>query len=599
MAGAYDSMPQTMEDMLSKDPTVAATSLNDSANGEVPDPPMRYGEPLPDNHIPLYKKPSRTPTRKLRIACIGAGISAMNFAYKIYHEWKETLGENVELVLYEANDDIGGTWLVNVYPGVACDVPSSIYTFPFEPNPNWSAFYASGEEILEYFKATVAKWDLARDVKVGHRVSNAEFSEESGQWNLQLDTKNGTIEDTCDVLISAVGFLSKWRWPSIPDLKDFQGEMMHSADWNTKFDPTGKRIGVIGNGSSAIQIIPQLVEKAEHLTNYIRHPTYITPGLGSGAIGGKVQYYFSEEEKRNFRENPEALKQYRKKIQAASNRAFDMFVKDSDAQTAARKATADQMKEKLGNDESLAAKLTPDYEVGCRRATPGPGYLESFVRDNVSLITDRIARITPAGIVVKTSTDEEQTHEVDAIICATGFDVSHRPPFPLIGRNGVSLADCWSTEPMSYLSLCASGFPNFFTFSGPNAPVGHGSLMAGLGWSADYMCQWVLKILQEDIKFIDVKQEVQDEFNTYGDEIMQTLVWSGGCQSWYKNHRVDGRVTAVWPGSVLSYHDMISTLRPEDFEIRYRSRNRFRFMGNGRTLREYDPEADLAFYLAR
>ncbi|KAF2208808.1 hypothetical protein CERZMDRAFT_48524 [Cercospora zeae-maydis SCOH1-5] len=550
---------------------------------------MRYGEPLPDNHIPLYKKPLRTPTRKLRIACIGAGISAMNFAYKIYHEWKDTLGENTELVL----------WLVNVYPGVACDVPSSIYAFPFEPNPNWSAFYASGEEILEYFKAAVAKWNLARDVKLGHRVSHAVFSEESGKWSLRLDTKEGTIEDSCDILISAVGFLSQWRWPNIPGLKDFQGETMHSADWNTTFDPTGKRIGVIGNGSSAIQIIPQLVEKADHLSNFIRNSTYITPGLGSGAIGGKVQYFFSEEEKRNFRENPEALKQYRKKIQAASNRAFDMFVKDSEAQRAARKATAAQMKEKLGNDEVLAGKLTPDYEVGCRRATPGPGYLESFKRDNVSLITERIEKITPAGIVVRKPTGEEQVHEMDAIICATGFDVSHRPPFPLIGRNGVSLADYWSVEPMSYLSLCASGFPNFFTFSGPNAPVGHGSLMAGLGWSADYMCQWALKMLQEDIKFVDVKQDAQEDFNTYGDEIMQTLVWSGGCQSWYKNHRVDGRVTAVWPGSVLSYHDMISTLRPEDFDIQYRSRNRFRFMGNGRTLREYDPDADLAFYLTR
>lgn len=165
---------------------------------------------------------------------------------------------------------------------------------------------------------------------------------------------------------------------------------MHSADWNTKFDPTGKRIGVIGNGSSAIQIIPQLVERAEHLTNYIRHPTYITPGLGSGAIGGKVQYYFSEEEKRNFRENPEALKQYRKKIQAASNRAFDMFVKDSDAQNAARKATADQMKEKLGNDETLAAKLTPDY-VSCNIFFP-----EAWA-SSMSMMLTRSRRLVAEG----------------------------------------------------------------------------------------------------------------------------------------------------------------------------------------------------------
>ena len=478
-------------------------------------------------------------------------------------------------------------------------MPSSIYTFPFEPNPNWSAFYASGGEILDYFKTAVAKWNLARDVKLGHRVSHAQFDEASGKWNLKVDTKDGTIDDTADVLVSAVGFLSKWRWPNITGLHDFKGELMHSASWDTSFDPAGKRVGVIGNGSSAIQIVPQIVEKAQHLTNFIRNPTYITPGLGSGAIGGKVQYIFSEEEKRNFRENPEALKQYRKKIQAASNKSFDMFVKDSDAQKAARKATAEQMKERLGNNEELAAKLTPTYEVGCRRATPGPLYLESFTRDNVSLITDPICRIAETGIVTKSSEGSESLCKLDAIICATGFDVSHRPPFPLIGRKGVSLSDYWETEPMSYMSLCASGFPNFFTFTGPNAPVGHGSLMAGLGWSADYMCKWIHKMLEEDIKYVDVKQEALDEFNSYSDEIMQTLAWSGGCQSWYKNHRVDGRVTAVWAGSVLAYHDMIKDLRPEDFDIKYRSKNRFRFMGNGRTWREYSPDADLAFYLTR
>lgn len=155
------------------------------------------------------------------------------------------------------------------------------------------------------------------------------------------------------------------------------------------------------------------------------------------------------------------------------------------------------------------------------------GYLEAFTRPNVSLVTDRISRITSTGI----ETDAGEHHTLDAIICATGFDVSHRPPFPLIGRNNTSLADEWKDEPMSYLSLCVSNFPNFFTFSGPNAPVGHGSLMAGLGWSADYMCQWIQKIAEEDIKCVDVKGEVSEEFNTYSDEIMQRLAWSGGCQS--------------------------------------------------------------------
>lgn len=406
-------------------------------------------------------------------------------------------------------------------------MPAHIYTLYWEPNPNWSSYYASGEEILQYFKKTVAKYGLDRDVNTGHRVSHAQWNEEAGKWDLQLETKEGEVADTCDILVSAVGFLSKWRWPSIAGLHDFKGDLMHSASWDENFNASGKRIAVIGNGSSAIQIIPQLVEKAAHLSNFIRNSTYITPGLGSSIIGGQTQYHYTEEEKKDFRDNPTALRDYRRKIQASSNRAFDMFVKNSPAQRAGRKATADQMKAKLGNDENLAARLTPEYEVGCRRATPGPGYLEAFKRSNVSLVTDPIERITPTGILTKTG----QELEFDSIICATGFDVSHRPPFPLLGRNSISLAEQWKDEPTSYLSLCVNNFPNFFTFSGPNAPVGHGSLMAGIGWSADYICQWIRKIAEEDIKSVQVQADAVEEFNAYSDEIMQTLAWSGGCHS--------------------------------------------------------------------
>ncbi|KAK5126680.1 hypothetical protein LTR85_009614 [Meristemomyces frigidus] len=594
MAGAYMNEGSSVEDLFAQDPTVVLNGTPEEANGTTPNPPVRYGQPLPPQWIPLYKKPMRTPTHKLRICMIGAGISAMGFAYKIYYE-HNMHPDTVELCIYEARDDMGGTWLVNTYPGVACDVPAHIYTFPFEPNPDWSAFYATGDEILQYFKRTVAKYDLARDVKCGHRVERAAFDEESGKWNLKVGTKDGSIEDSCDILVSATGFLSKWRWPSIPGLHDFKGHLCHSAAWDKAFDGAGKRIAVIGNGSSAIQIVPQVVEKAAQLINFVRRPTYITPGLGSAIIGGQTQYQYSEEEKQRFRDDPQELKNYRKRIQAGSNKAFDMFVKHSSAQEEGRRQTADMMKQKLGGDEELASKLTPDYEVGCRRATPGPGYLESFTKDNVSLVTDSIERIEANGI----RTMDGKLHEVDAVVCATGFDVSHRPPWPLIGRHGITLAEAWKDEPASYLSLAASGFPNFFMFSGPNAPVGHGSLMAGLGWSADWMCQWIRKMAEEDIKWVDPRPEVVDELNAYADEIMQTLVWSGGCQSWYKSHRVDGKVTAVWAGSVLGYKEMIDFIRSEDFEIRYRSKNRFRFMGNGRTKMEYDPKADLAFYLQK
>jgi cation diffusion facilitator CzcD-associated flavoprotein CzcO len=537
-----------------------------------------------------------TPTRKLRIITIGAGISAMTLAHKLQHEHKDLSETILEHTIYESNPSTGGTWLVNTYPGVACDVPAHIYTFPFEPNPDWSAYYASGEEILAYFRRTVAKYGLDRDVKCGHRVEGAAFDEGRGKWVVSVRRGPGegeVFEDECDVLVSATGFLSKWRWPGIEGVNEFGGHLCHSAVWDDGYDFKGKNVAVIGNGSSAIQIVPELAEEVGHLTNFVRRPTYITPGLGSAIIGGQVQHVYSEEEKRRFREDPGALHEYRKKIQAGSNRSFNMFVKNSTAQKLGREQTAKMMKSRLNNDEDLASKLTPEWEVGCRRATPGPGYLESFTRDNVSLVTSPISKFEKTGI----RTEDGTLHPFDAIICATGFDVSHRPPWPLIGLNGLSLSDAWKDEPNAYLSLAATQFPNFFMFSGPNAPVGHGSLMAGQGWSADWMCQWLHKIATEDIKYVVPKQEAVDELNAYADEIMQTLVWSGGCQSWYKNNRIDGKVTAVWAGSAIGYKEMVDRIRPEDFEIVYRTKNRFRFMGNGRTKREYDPEADLAFYL--
>lgn len=203
-------------------------------------------------------------------------------------------------------------------------MPAAVYAFPFEPNPDWSAYYASGAEIHQYFKRTVAKYDLARNVKCGHRVEHAEFNEDEGRWHLKIRHRDQVFDDVCDVLVSATGFLSRWRWPSIPGFESFKGHRVHSAQWDLDYDYAGKKIGIIGNGSSAIQIMPQLVKDAAHVTNFVRSPTYITPGLVSGIIGGRTNHVYSEEEKRRFREDPEALKEYRRAIQQETNENFDM-----------------------------------------------------------------------------------------------------------------------------------------------------------------------------------------------------------------------------------------------------------------------------------
>lgn len=184
-------------------------------------------------------------------------------------------------------------------------------------------------------------------------------------------------------------------------------------------------------------------------------------------------------------------------------------------------------------------------------------------------------------------------------MCATGFDVSYRPHYPIVGLNGISLAEKWKDEPESYLSLACPDFPNYFIFGGPNAVIGHGSLIEALSWTATYITKWLKKIATEDIKSVVPKQDTVDQFIQYSDEVQKTLVWTGSCRSWYKNNRVDGRVTATFGGSAHLYHRMISELRGEDFDIEYNSRNKFRFMGNGFTEYELDESNDLAFYLQK
>lgn len=251
------------------------------------------------------------------------------------------------------------------------------------------------------------------------------------------------------------------------------------------------------------------------------------------------------------------------------------------------------MAEKLQHDELLCSKLIPQWGLGCRRITPGEGYLESLLRPNVQLVTSPVSK---AGEDSVTSTDG-QNFQVDVIACATGFDVSLKPQWRMIGRNGVNLADEWAVDPESYLSIAARDMPNYFMFLGPNAVIAHGSLLESINWTAEYILKWIRKISTENIKSLVPKNKVVDELIRYGDRIHMTLIWSGGCSSWFKRNTINGRVTAAFAGSALLFRQLVAEIRPEDFEIEYESRNRWVFLGNGFTKYELDPKNNLAWYI--
>ncbi|KAL2848241.1 hypothetical protein BJX68DRAFT_276312 [Aspergillus pseudodeflectus] len=568
---------------------------NGHTNGTAPVPDTTPTEKPPHpRYVPLNNQYGYTP-RKLRVITIGAGFSGLLMAHKIQHRFKE-LEEFVTHKIFEMRSDIGGTWLVNNYPGVQCDVPAHIYAFPFDPNPNWSKFYASGPEIQEYIKKTVAKWNLDRDVQLNTRVVAARWNENDGVWKVTVEHEGVQRDEYAEIVISGQGVLCHPSWPTIQGLHDFKGKIVHSAEWDHSFDYSNKRIAVIGNGSSGIQITPQMAAlPGTEVVNFVRSSGWIYYRLpASRHLGRKtdeVNPTFTDEEKKKF-QDPEYHHQYRKGIIDRTNKAFKLFLKGEYNEEAVRFGT-EQMAAKLNYDPELCRILIPKWEVGCRRVTPGPGYLESFSKPNCNLTDSPITHISENAV----HTADGKTFECDVVVCATGFDVSHRPKFPLIGQNGANLAEKWADEPESYLSVATAGFPNYFIFTGPNSLGGHGSLVEALNWTGDYFVKWIKKIATEDIKCVVPKKSAEEASVRYGDEVHKTIVWTGGCKSWYKRNKADGRVTALFGGSALLFNRLISELRPEDFEITYNSVNSFRFLGNGFLEYEMDPEQDLSWYV--
>ncbi|KAK2930239.1 hypothetical protein FoTM2_010580 [Fusarium oxysporum f. sp. vasinfectum] len=370
------------------------------------------------NWVPLLDEPAFKP-RNIHIVCVGAGFSGLMLAYEA--KYNESLQGFIDLTIYDKNHDVGGTWLVNRYPGVACDVPAHIYTFPFEPNPDWSSFYASGPEIWAYIKRTSDKYGLAENVRFQSKVTEAIWNEAAGKWNLKVFQDGEEKEDECDILIDGSGFLNNWHWPDIPGLHDFKGEIVHTADWNPSINVAGKKVAVIGNGSSGVQVLPHLQKTAAQLTTYVRTPTWIFANYASELTKDGTNFAFTEEEKKKFRGNPASLWKFRKEIENSQDNFWNVFFKDTAAQKAALENAYNRMRERLGNDKELCEKLIPDYEYGCRRPTPGDGYLEALRQENTRVTFDPIVQITESGI----QTTQDHT-DFDIIVCATGFDASFR-----------------------------------------------------------------------------------------------------------------------------------------------------------------------------
>lgn len=408
---------------------------------------------------PLFKK------RQLRIICVGAGATGLQLAYKA-----ERLLENIDLQIYEKNADVGGTWLENRYPGCTCDIPSHSYQFRWARKENWSSYYSPSQEIWQYFKDISDRFSLDRFIQFKSAVQSAKWTEEQGKWHLLIEGPDGVFSDSCDILISASGVLNSWKYPKIPGLENFKGNLMHSATWDDSYDLSDKKVAVIGGGSSAVQIIPSIQPKVQKLTAFLRSPVWITTGFGAGHSGpGGTNFKYSSEQIQRFKDHPEEYDQYCRDVEGELNKRFSLMHSLGSDQKKSRAAISNLMSEQLGHDERLKSTMVPQFGLGCRRMTPGSGYLQSLTKPNVEVVNQSATQVTEEGIVDENGIE----HKVDVIICATGFDTSFAPHFDIVGRNGANLRHQFGEFPIGYLALMAENFPNLFrkfislAFSGP------------------------------------------------------------------------------------------------------------------------------------
>ncbi|KAK1819067.1 hypothetical protein LTR12_006513 [Friedmanniomyces endolithicus] len=528
--------------------------------------------------------------RPVRVVLMGAGASTLNFLKKAEEQMK-----NVKITVYEKNHDVGGTWLENRYPGCACDIPSVNYQFSWKIKL-WTHFYSYSPEIWSYLKGIYDENDfIEKYVKLQHQLESAVWDSGAGVWRFKVrDLKTGTVsEDEAEFFINAGGVLNAYRFPDIPGLHDFKGKLMHSAAYDEGYAIEGKRVAVIGAGSSGVQIVAKLSKTASHIFHWIRSPIWITAGFAqtwAGKDGANFEY--TPEQMEYLQSNPKKYLEYRKQIENELNQRFKFILKGSEEAKAAREFSYEQMARHLKNDPRLVDKIIPkSFNPGCRRPTPAPGYLDALVAPNATIFTDAIGSITEKGF----TEHEGNEHECDVIICATGFDTSWRPRFPLVNGQGVDLRDFWAKDVTSYLSIGIPTYPNHFTFCGPYGPLGHGSFMPLIERWTTYMFDVISKAQEENIKSFTPRLDLSLQFRQHADLFLQRTAWTSACRSWFKQGKQDGQA-AIYPGSRLHFLHLLERPRYEDFEMEYWDSNRFAFMGNGFDEREFDGR-DITHYL--
>lgn len=450
-------------------------------------------------------------------------------------------------VILEQSSGLGGTWWDNRYPGAHVDVPAPLYCFSFEPNPRWKRRFAAAPEIQAYMAHCADRYGLRPHLHFGEAVTSASFDEADGRW--QIDTSKGR-RFAARHFVCSTGPLSRLRWPAIEGLERFAGPRLHSARWDAGVALEGKRIGVIGTGSTASQLVPPLVRQAARLHLFQRTANWVLPRLDRPY--NRLDRLLAH------------LPPYSAAVRVAWHGALELGRRGFDSGTFMRRTMLRQadahLRHGIRGDEALRAKLRPTYPLGCKRIIYSNDYYPALAEPHVEVVTDGIARITERGIV----TADGAERELDVLVCATGFDVEHAITVPITGRGGATLQEAWRDGPQAVLGLTVAGFPNFWLMLGPNTATGHTSTLLFI----EPGVRWVLRAIQETerrgARSIAVKPPVMQAFNDALQARLAGSVWSQ-CRSWYRAD--SGRNIALWPGFTREYRRAVAGQSFGDFEF--------------------------------
>ena len=477
----------------------------------------------------------------VRAAVIGAGLSGVAAGIALKSDGIE------EFVILERAGDVGGVWRQNTYPGVACDVPSHLYSFSYAPNPEWEHTFAGGAEIHGYIRAVAAEHGLQTQLRFGQDLLDASWDDDREHWSITTTE----FELTADLLIDATGPLTEPQIPEIEGLESFEGTVFHSARWDHGHDLTGERVAVVGTGASSIQFVPEIQPRAAHVTVFQRTPGWVIPRMDRATTAL---------ERTLLRRLP-GVRRLQRFVQyfVRDGLHYRLIRRNRVFRTIVQGFARAHLRRRVPDPE-LRAKLMPDFEVACKRILISSDWYPALAQDNVDVVAAGVREVRGRTVIA----NDGSAHEVDTIIFGTGFEVLAPPVTRRIqGRGGRSLADVWRHGLRHYRAIEVAGFPNYFRLAGAGCGLGHGSLIFMIESQTAWLRDALRTMARRGANTVEVSERAQDDYMRFAAAHAGRTVWAlGGCTSWYQDQR--GEATVMWPRSMRSYRRLMASFEPAD-----------------------------------